>query len=52
MGKELYIKQLKPNLYLLDETHEWFGGVDRQHPFSLKEDKNYSQDHSVICYRI
>ena len=35
-----------------DLPYEWFGGVDRQHPFSLKEDKNYSQDHSVICYRI
>lgn len=33
-----------------DKPYEWFGGVARQHPFSLCEGKEYSTADSVICY--
>ena len=34
-----------------DLPYKWFGGIGRQHPFSLKEGRSYSSDNSVICYR-
>ncbi len=34
-----------------DLPYNWFGGVAKQHPFSLIEGKHYSQMDSVICYQ-
>lgn len=33
-----------------DKPYEWFGGVGKQHAFSLLEGKKYSSENSVICY--
>ena len=33
-----------------DPPYQWFGGVGKQHPFSLDEGKQYAQTDSVICY--
>ena len=33
-----------------DKPYEWFGGVGKQHSFSLLEGKTYSQPDSVVCY--
>jgi len=34
-----------------DLLYNWFGGVAKQHPFKLENDKEYDQTVSVICYR-
>ncbi|MBR4758619.1 MAG: MBL fold metallo-hydrolase [Lachnospiraceae bacterium] len=34
-----------------DLPYEWFGGVAKQHPFSLEEGKQYDCNESVICYQ-
>ena len=34
-----------------DTPYKWFGGIDMQHPFKLKDGRNYQQMDSVICYR-
>lgn len=33
-----------------DKPYEWWGGVGKQHSFSLLEGKTYSQPDSVVCY--
>ncbi len=33
-----------------DDPYHWFGGVARQHKFSLEPGKKYSQEDSVVCY--
>lgn len=34
-----------------DLPYNWFGGVAKQHPFKLENDKEYDRAASVICYR-
>jgi hypothetical protein len=34
-----------------DEPYNWFGCIGKQHHFKLEDGKQYSQEHSVICYR-
>ena len=62
--KELYIKEMIPGVYLLDEAHEAtgylvigkekacviFGGTVKQHSFRCLPDKHYQQDDHVIVY--
>jgi glyoxylase-like metal-dependent hydrolase (beta-lactamase superfamily II) len=44
------IQEIVDGKTLDDKPYEWFGGVCKQHPFKVLEDRQYQQDDHVIVY--